>query len=203
MAPNDITGDANAEDLANTMLKVGNIDVTLAQLANLSADDVKAVRFEQLNVGTYTFKGVPENCTIRIVDVQDTDKDNNKITDGNGQPVMVKRGVFDIEGEVIAVHGAIGFDSMGNVDPAFDKESLIGKKHRESFFVKDADAAGRVKAFVEDGWGKPAAVGKSMQELLAFVGANQWVCGIRHQADRNDKDRKFAHFDKVRPVPAA
>lgn len=203
MAPNDITGAAGADDLMSTVLKVGNMDVTLAQLANISADDVKAVRFELLNVGTYTFKGVPENCTIRIVEVEDRDKDNNKILDPNGQPIIVKRGVFDIEGEVIAVHGAIGYDSMGNVDPAFEKDSLIGKKHRESFFVKDADAAGRVKAFVEDGWGKPAAVGKTMQDLLALVGANMWIAGIRHQPDRNDKDRKFAHFDKVRPVPAA
>lgn len=77
-------------------------------------------------------------------------------------------------------------------DPSLNPADLVGIEHRERFIIKDVlKDLGRAKSFMVD-------VGQTgsgtLEQLVHNCVGLEFVAAMKHTADQNDKDRKFANF---------
>lgn len=143
--------------------------ITLADIAGVDINTVQELRFENLPIMLGQFEV----------------KDSKLEVLGNKQQPAIT-----VECEVLLVESVTGV-----TEP---KESFVGKKHRESFFIKKAEDIGRFKAFVVDA-GVQITGPTPLPILLDAIKGMRFPGKIRHQSDPNDKDIKYAHLMPVAP----
>ncbi len=154
---------------------------TLAQITDVNMDDVAEVRGFNAPAGHYHFRGKDAQFAKRKVDNKDT--------------------------LVIVVECEIKECKELHDPTVQNKEAtmagLVGKVHRETFFIKTADDLGRLKAFFVDTGFKPGPM-KLADYMRSWIGT-EFFAPISVKADKNDKDRFFhnINFGKVTPFNAA
>ena len=146
--------------------------LTLADIAGIDINEVKEVRFELLPIMLAHWQ--LNACKLEIV----------------GQK---NKPAITIEAEALLVENVIG-DASPDA-----KEKLVGKKHREAFFINKPEDIGRFKAFVVDaGVGINGAI--KLEDLMSQIVGMRFAGKIRHQTDlKNDPtgETKYAHLMPV------
>lgn len=107
----------------------GEIDFSLAELAELDAAEIAEVRFESLPAGIYVFRGE----SAKFEDTTNRDEE--------------RRIVLTVKLEVAEAKQVMERMSQE------DKEALVGKKHTEKFYVvpvKAPEGLGLIRAFIGD-----------------------------------------------------
>lgn len=148
-------------------------EVSLTDIASIDMSQVEEVRFENRPAGMYHMK---------VIDAKVTALGKEKPT-----PAVV------IECEVQ--------NCMSLVDGS-DTAAQIGKTHRETFFMKDGDGIGRLKAFLVDTGFQGTG---SMKDVLDAFHGHEFDGIIKHKVDKNDTDRVYVNFapGKVKPHAGA
>ena len=159
---------------ANETVYVGDEEVSLADIAEIDVGDVAEVTgFETLPAGVYEFQ--VKNSELTTIDTKDG-----------------SRGAIINELEVINVLNLVNANGT-------DPESLVGKTHRETFFLSNLEEGiGRQKALMaRSGF---AEAGKLTDLLDQFTG-HTFIAALKTRKDKNDPDRVFANLDleKVQP----
>lgn len=166
-----------SDDISD-IVSIGGENVSLADLAGFDLGGVQELRGSLTPIGT--FRLMVKSAVLAMVTTKD----------GPSAGVVFE---FIIK-EVLAVVPPEGMDN-------FEEDSLIGTEHRHTFFIREAKDLGRVKAFLIDiGY---QGVGQ-LQDLLQGSVDHEFIGSIRHTADKNDKERKFANLrlDKLKPIAA-
>lgn len=160
--------------MSDVVLSIGGAEASLADIANLNMDDIAEVRFEAFPRGGYAFKGL----TGKIETV------------GSGDD---KKAVIAFESECFEVYGE---------PDGVSAESVIGKKHREVFFLSGdsaVDNLGRAKAYMSD----TGFTGKgTLQEMLDAWAGTMFKATVKHRKDKNDEDRIYANQTKFHTYEA-
>lgn len=107
------------------------MEFSLADLAGFDASEIAEVRFENLPAGVYRFRGV----SAQFEDTTNRDDE--------------RRIVLITKSEVIDVKSVVD----RNFKTQEDRDSLLGKKHTEKFYVvpeKAAEGLGLIRAFLGD-----------------------------------------------------
>ncbi len=159
---NETVNETTLEDIA---VKVGGEDTSLAGIAGFNMDDVTAVRFSNLPAGAYSFV-IKEPGELSSITIEE-----------------IETALIKIKMEVADVHSI--------VDDAVDAEALVGKLHSEGFILKDEDAVGRFKAFLEDSGFEG---GGTIQEILVALEGHAFEAMIVHVTNKKDKDRPYANL---------
>ena len=159
---------------ANDTVYVGDEEVSLADIAEIDLGEVEEVTgFETLPAGVYEFR--VKGSELTTIDTKDG-----------------PRGAIVNELEVINVLNLVGATEA-------DPESLIGKTHRETFFLSNLEeGVGRQKALMaRSGF---AEAGKLTDLLDQFTG-HTFVAALKTRKDKNDPDIVRANIDlkKVQP----
>jgi len=153
----------------NAVVQLDNDKVTLADIAGLSMDDVQEKRIEALP----RMHGLFEVMSDPVPSLQ-------KIGEGD----TAKAGaVFSFK--VLDVSAVSDDDYKGT------KDELIGKTHRETFFISDLDSLGYLKAFVVDIGGK--GVG-NVSDMLRNCAGLRFNAFIGKRKDKNDADKIYTNF---------
>jgi hypothetical protein len=149
--------------------------LSLAQIAGINLDDIKAVRFENLPVGAYDMKVIEAT-------LDNVGKDEN--------PAAV------VKHSVVAVHGLM-------LDAGDNEAAYVGKEHTERFLLRDVTELGRFKAYLED-CNAPKKSG-ALQDTLAALVNHTFPAKIAHRTDKNDKSIVYARlsFTKDKAKKAA
>jgi len=157
------------------VVKVGDDEeVSLADIADIDIGEVSEVTgFEATPAGVYEFR------------VKETKLTSISTKDGSRAAITME---FEI-GNVLNL-------SDSSVDP----ESLIGKTHRETFFLSELEEGiGRVKALMaRSGF---AESGKLTDLLDQFVG-HRFIAAVKQRKDRNDPDVTYANINLKKVQPA-
>lgn len=147
-------------------------EASLADLADLDVSDIAEVRFENLPAGLYEWE----------VSNADLSESTNK--DGE------KRFTADFELTVLEVKAVL--------ERGIDKESLIGKKHTEKFFInpgaepdKVAAAIGRIRAAVADMGGDNKG---KMGVMVRDMKGKRFAGKIVKQKDKEDKSVEYSRL---------
>jgi hypothetical protein len=151
-------------------------EASLADLMDLDVSDIAEVRYESIPAGSYVFE-------ITNADFSELVKDDGK------------RFVAEVEMKILEVKAVL--------EPGVDKESLVGKTHREKMFVnpgaeqdKIAAAIGRIRAFVSDvGMDSSGKLGDIVKNLK---GHTFGPAKIVKQKDKDDKSIEYARL-KLEP----
>lgn len=153
------------------MSDIENDGFSLADFADIDVSDISEVRYTSLPAGAYEFK-------MTEADLSEDEKDGER------------RFKAEFEMEIVEVKAVL--------EAGVDKESLIGKKHNERFFVKPSDeqdkvtkAIGRIRAFITD-------IGQDSKGKLGDIVRNSkdhvFVGKIIKQKDKNDRTREYARL---------
>ena len=159
---------------ATETVLVGDEEVSLADIAEIDLGEVEEVTgFATIPAGVYEFR--VQSAELTTIDTKDG-----------------PRGAIANELEIINVLNLVG---ASEVDP----ESLIGRTHRETFFLSNLEeGVGRQKALMaRSGF---AESGKLTDLLDQFTG-HTFIAAVKTRKDKNDPDRIFANIDlkKVQP----
>lgn len=156
-----------------SMVTFDGEEVDLARIAGLDMDQVKEVRFEDRPAGTYHMKVIEAVLTALGKD--------------NPMPAVVVK--CQVQNCLSLLDGS-------------DTQKQISKEHRETFFMKDGDGIGRLKAFLVDTGFKGTGTLKS---LLDQFHGHEFMGVIKHTKDKNDTDRVYVNFapGKVKPLAVA
>lgn len=159
------------------MLDVAGQQVSLADIAGINMDDVAEVRGSTFPAGA--FKLVVDYAKLAVMGRDDDKKAG----------IQFKFKCSDV---------------LSLIDTSKDADTIIGKFHVETCFLKDPmEGLGRTKAFMADAGFKGTG---SLQELLAAFVGHEFKCVITNSPDRNDKDIIYANIGlnigrwKVAPV---
>lgn len=161
-----------------TAVILNDQEFSLADLAGIDMNEVEA------NYG-------PENLPPCVVELRviDAKLEAVKTKGGDGPTKAAVR----IETEVV--------NALSVVDPNIPLESLIGRKHYETYYLTDlAKDLGRVKALLVDSGFQ--GTGSLTDMLNQFVG-HQFICAINNRKDKNDSDIVYANINLKKVKPAA
>ena len=162
-------------------LKMGDDvgDVSLLDLMNFDVTEMEAVRGMPLAPeGIYEWRVT--GAEIGAMEVHDKEQD-----------AKVSRATVTFKLEAISCRHAKA--------PEVDPNSLIGTNFQHRIFIKEfARDIGRVKAFLED-IGMNAS--GNLQTLLEMAQGMEFVAGIKHTKDKNDKDKVYANLDERSITP--
>lgn len=161
----------------NETIILNDQEFSLADVAGIDMNEVEA------NYG-------PDNLPACVVELRVVDA---KLEVHTNTKTNVKKAVVKIETEVV--------NTLAVVDPNIPLESLIGRKHYESFFLTDLKKdLGRVKALMaESGF---TGTGSLTELLNQFIG-HQFVATINNRKDKNDADITYANINLKKVKPAA
>lgn len=153
------------------LIKVGDMELSLADLAGLDMSTVAEYRVSAFPQGTFAWRGIL--AEIRPIDTQDG-----------------KKAAIVFEAECTQVYAV--------ADESVDADSLIGRKHQESFFLNDLQKGlGAAKAFMVDcGMSGSGA----LTELLTQFTGHEFGAQVKHRKDKNDPDKIYAGFRKAMPL---
>lgn len=169
--------DENTDDL-NKKIFIDGEGVTLADLAGLDMDTIAEKRGESFPKGDFVWE-----------------------VDSEEFPKLVVIG----EGE--KARGAVQFivkclDVIRVNDPEFtgDQNTLIGKKHREAFFITTLESTGYIKAFFKD---IGAPYDKNFVKLLSGSAGTRFSAPIGKRKDPNDTDKVYTQLNRGKAKPLA
>ena len=164
-------------DDEHEFIEVEGQQVSLADLAGFDLEGVAEKRFMQFPIGIFLWEVIAEPEPPKLTKFS---------TGGAGW-------VFNCK--CLAVMGVKDNADCPNGNPL----ELIGKIHRETFFLNKenvADSMGYVKAFLVD-IGVPAQKGALSQHCLNSVGL-KFQAAIQHTKKRDDKDAPpFVGFNRA------
>lgn len=146
--------------------------MTLAELGNLDATEIKELRFELFPKAVGMWQIIGGN--IELI---------------NDKPCMW----FDVK--PVKIDNVVGEPGEQAPNP----QELLEKVHRESFFPRKPEDVGRWKAWIIDAgatWQGKASV-PDLHSAIAKSGMT-FPGKIAHQQDKHDKDKKYA---RLQPVP--
>lgn len=180
--------------MEDVKFKIEGEEVSLIDLANMEVDEISEVRTTIFPAGMFQWR-----CIETSIETVTYEKDGEETTSPVVKFTLECRGVFSV------------------VESDIDAESLIGRKHTETFFVRTKKQAetiediGRIKAFVKDIGVNEASIPKNAQGKTSFEATVKAAEGVEFKAimlnrkDRNDKSRVFANLDrnKIKPLDAA
>lgn len=174
------------DNTADLMVELEGSSVSLSQLAGSDFTEIVEQRFSNLPAGGYVFDvSVEKPPHLEAVDSK-----------GKKKPA----GIFTF---TVADCTGLKFPTETPEGPL----SLIGRSHRETFFINDDKSIGYMKAFVKD-------IGVdntgSMGGLPGHAGFLDRCAGIRfaaligHRKDPNDSDKVYVNIvrDKIVPMEA-
>lgn len=171
-----------SDDNENISVKIDGENITLAELSGLNMDDVQERRGEAFPKGVF---------------VWEIDGENPPHLQAIGEGDKARAGV-KFECKCIDVVTVTDSEFTGAND------SLIGKKHTETFFISTMDSLGYVKAFVKDIGAPYNPVFKLL--LLGTVGA-RFQAPIGKTKNKNDSDAppytNIVRGAKLKPLAAA
>jgi hypothetical protein len=139
--------------------------LSLAEIAGVNLDDVEEFRFENLPVGAYTFQVVEAGL--------DEVGSNGKLA-----------AIFKTK--VLETHGLVGLPD------GEDESNYVGKDHRETFFVSEAQDIGRIKAFLKDIGLESSGV--TLGDAVASAESHVFSGRIKHRTSPQDKSVKYANI---------
>lgn len=137
--------------------------LSLSELAGVDISDVDEYRGEALPIGTYDFKVTDAGFVERTIKEQ-------------------KVAAVAFEMEIAEVH------AQTTEEP---DESFVGRKHTQSFPIREIKDLGRVKAFLVDAGLSGQGV---LEELMKQSVGHTFTAKITHTKDRNDPDRVYANL---------
>ena len=166
----------------NDMVKIDDDNISLAELAGISMDDVAEKRGESLPKGHYVFEVEGGENTPKLA----------KIGEGDKAKAGVRFACKVID--VIDVN-----------DPEFTaaNDSLIGKIHNETLFLTATEGLGYLKAFVKD-IGAPYS--SKLGDLLSGCAGVRFQAPIGKRKNPNDTDQVYTNIVRgkhMKPVAAA
>ena len=148
------------------IFEIDGATFSLADIGGIDLESVKEVRAFNLPEGIYHF-GVEK--------AQLTSRQNNE---------GVKKPIVAI---TVVVKGVKTL-----MDDEIDKESLVGRKHTEAFWITNpVEDIGRVKALLVD---TGFSASGNLQEVLAQFEEHEFIAPIRHKPNPNDKDNPYANI---------
>ena len=149
------------------------MEVSLADIANIDMDTVEEFRFENRPAGMYHMKVTDAKITAL----------------GKEKPAPAVVVECEVQNCLSLVDGS-------------DTQAQIGKTHRETFFMKDGDGIGRLKAFLTDTGFQGTG---SLKDILDAFHGHEFDGIIKHKTDKNDTDRVYVNFaqGKVKPHAGA
>lgn len=154
--------------------------VTLADLTGVNLDEVKELRGASFPKGNFIWEVDSENAP-KLAIIGEGDK-------AKGAVVFAAKCI-----EVVNVN-----------DPEFtgDQNELIGKVHRETFFLTTVDGLGYLKAFFKD-IGAPYS--PNMKDLLAGAVGTRFSAPIGKRKDKDDADKIYTNLvrNKLKPLEGA
>lgn len=147
-------------------------EVSLADLADIDVSDIDEVRFENLPPGVYEFEVLSADLGEKLNRDQE------------------KRFLASFEFKIMAVKSVL----KGGID----KESLVGKVHKEQLYINPADtqddikkAIGRIRAFVSDMGCESAG---KLGDIVANTKGHSFTSKIVEQKDRSDSSIVYARL---------
>lgn len=173
----------------NDSIQIDGQSFNLADLANFGWEDVEAVKTTRLNAGSYIFS--IEEASVKLQEINDKET-NSKIK------VMT----IPIKLKVDRCFGAL--PELGSNEEAPDPDSLVGKNHQETFFIKSTEAYGRFKQFLIDIGFVPQNPKATFQDIIASLPGTQFAGQIKHTRDKADTDKIYVNLrlDKVKSITA-
>lgn len=168
------------ENDLNKKIMLEGESVSLADLAGLDMDTVVEKRGESFPKGDFTWE----------IDTEDAPK---LVVIGEGEKA---RGAVQFVAKCL--------DVVRITDPEFsgDQNALIGKKHREAFFITTLESVGYIKAFFKD---IGAPYNKDFNILLSGSAGTRFNAPIGKRKDPNDTDKVYTQIvrNKVKPLAGA
>jgi hypothetical protein len=154
----------------NKMLQpvaLGDVMTNLAELAGVDMSQVQEVRGFLTPAGILQLRGVKGS-----LDIMGTEE---------GKPAVIFE--FEIK------------DVKTLSDKTLDPNEVIGKKHREVFFLSEKEDLGRVKAFCID-CGASNGMGSLGQIVEAVGNGHEFYAQINHRKNKNDPNQVYANIDR-------
>lgn len=164
----------------NKKFMLDGTEVTLADLTGVSLDDVKEMRGEAFAKGVFVWQ-----------------------VDGETPPKL------DVIGEGAKAKGAaiITFECLEVItvdtkDYDGDVNALVGKKHRETFFLSTVESLGYLKAFMKD---IGAPYNPNVKLLLEGSVGTRFQAPIGKRKDKDDADKIYTNIvrNKIKPLIGA
>lgn len=145
--------------------------ISLEQLANIDLSNVAEKRFTRTPAGTFQF----------VIDAENMPKLEKM---GDGEKAKAGIAFFCKIEAVMAVK-----DTTEVSDPA----SLLGKMHRETFFLGSDDDFGYLVAFLHD----IGVEGKgTLPQILAQSVGKRFQASVVHRKNPNDTDRPYVNLNR-------
>lgn len=165
----------------DTGIIVDGEKVTLGDLMGVNLDEVKELRGFGFPRGNFSWEVDGEDDFPKLIVIGEGDK-------AKGAVAVSLKCI-----EVINVNDS-EFDG--------DQNAIIGKKHRETFFLTTIDSIGYMKAFFKDIGAPPAA---SIKELLAGSVGTRFNAPIAKKKDKDDEDKIYTNIvrNKIKPLGEA
>jgi hypothetical protein len=157
-------------------VKLGDDEISLADLAGFDMSNVEAKRFENLPEGHFQFEIVSDPLP-----------DLKKITSAKGDKAIVVIGC--------KVLNVTALNNPADA-PNGDATGLIGKVHNENAILNSADSLGYLMATLQD----LQAQNGPLRQMLHGLAGTKFDAFIKHRADPNDSDKKYASLRKITNV---
>ncbi len=163
----------------NTMMKIGDAELSLADVAHINTDEIDEKRFERIPKGLYTF--VVSKAELRALT-----KDNVTL------PGIV------VQCQVKEVHEL--------AEPREDNGQAIidNQSSRQEIFKMNPNAPhdwiGYFKAFASDTGYQGSG---SLQELISGFVGTQFLAPVKHVNNPNDADEPYVNIDRKKIQPVA
>jgi len=166
-----------SEENANVM--IGEVEVSLADLAGVDMSDVQEVRSSVIPAGKFHFR-IKDSEMKAVESTNKEDPQGAKIN----KPVIR----FELEAQ----------NCFSLVDDTLDPEDHINDKHYETFWINDLKKdLGRVKAFLVD-------IGidgnKPLNDLLAEAHGMEFVGDITHSKKKDNPDEFWVNLKNITTV---
>lgn len=167
----------------NQKIVVDGVSMSLADIAGISLDGVKELRGEAFPKGVFQWEVDSENPP-KLGVIGEGDKARG------GVPVTLKCiNVITVNDPDFAASGQ-------------SEDSLIGKLHRETFFLSTAESLGYLKAFFAD---IGAPYDPDMLKLLAGSPGTRFQAPIGKRKSKDDADVIYTNIvrQKIKPMERA
>lgn len=167
--------------MSEDIVKIGEEEISIMDLAGLSMDDVEEYRASATPAGKFLWRVVEAKLEARDA----TNKD-----DPQGPKISKPTVNFELESQ----------NCFALVEEKLDPANYIGIKHNETIWISNADKdLGRIKAFLVD-----IGVGGSgsLTDLLAQAQGIEFVSDVTNVKNKDNPDYVYANLKKPMTVAA-
>jgi len=170
--------DENATASVADSIVIDGQAFSLAELANMGWDEVDAVKTTRSPAGAYGFSIEESSLTVKEI----TDKEKN---------TKIKVMVIPVKLKMEACFGVVSPPGEDSIDP----DSMIGKHHTETFFIKTGEAYGRFKQFCMDIGYVPPDPKTPFQDIVKGLTGYTFSGRIKHSPNKADSDSPYINLD--------